>query len=43
MKDFYVYMPASGRNGTLCTGMTNNRLRRVSGHREEITKGFTTG
>ncbi len=43
MKDVHADMPASGRNGTIDTGMTNNRLRRVSGHREEIIKDFTTG
>ena len=42
MKDFYVYMLASGRNGTIYTGVTNDILRRVSEHREEVSKGFTS-
>ncbi|GMV62011.1 MAG: hypothetical protein AMXMBFR74_11800 [Parvibaculum sp.] len=42
MKDFYVYMLASGRNGTIYTGVTSDILRRISEHREEISKGFTS-
>ena len=42
MKDYYVYILASGRNGTLYTGVTNDVQRRVSEHREEIGKGFTS-
>ena len=41
MKGFYVYMLASTRNGTIYTGVTSDILRRVSEHREEISKGFT--
>jgi len=37
-----VYILASGFHGTLFTGVTSNLLGRVSQHREEITKGFTT-
>jgi putative endonuclease len=42
MKDYYVYILASGRNGTLYIGVTNDIQRRVSEHREEIDKGFTS-
>ena len=42
MKDFYVYMLASGRNGTIYTGVTSDILRRVSEHREATSKGFTS-
>lgn len=42
MKDYYVYILASGRNGTLYTGVTNDIQRRGSEHREEIDKGFTS-
>lgn len=42
MRDFYVYILASKRNGTLYTGVTSNIVRRVSEHREEAIKGFTS-
>ena len=42
MRDYFVYLPASGKNGTLYTGVTNDVLRRVSEHREEVIKGFTS-
>jgi putative endonuclease len=38
---YFVYILASGRNGTLYIGVTNNLARRVWEHREEITDGFT--
>jgi putative endonuclease len=38
---FYVYILASDRNGTLYTGVTNNLLRRIYEHREELISGFT--
>ncbi|WP_407949412.1 GIY-YIG nuclease family protein [Parvibaculum sp.] len=42
MKDYYVYILASGRNGTLYIGVTNDIQRRISEHREETGKGFTS-
>ena len=39
---FYVYILASGRNGTLYIGSTDSLVRRVSEHREELTPGFTS-
>ena len=36
-----VYMPASGRNGTLYIGVTSDLLTRVTQHREGIHDGFT--
>jgi len=37
----FVYIMASGRNGTLYTGVTTNLTRRVWEHREGIVPGFT--
>jgi putative endonuclease len=37
-----VYILASGRNGTLYTGVTSNLPRRVFEHREGLTPGFAS-
>ena len=36
-----VYMVASGRNGTIYTGVTGNLPRRVFEHREGLIAGFS--
>ena len=41
MKQYYVYIMASKRNGTLYIGTTNNLLRRVQEHKEDMHEGFT--
>lgn len=41
MKDYYIYMMASKRNGTLYTGITNNLIRRTYEHRNGLVDGFT--
>jgi len=40
-KNFYVYILASRRNGTLYTGTTNNLRRRVSERKHGIVDRFT--
>ena len=37
-----VYILASGRNGTLYTGVTSNLVGRVWQHRNEVVHGFTS-
>jgi putative endonuclease len=39
--DYYVYMLASRRNGTLYVGVTNDLIRRVHEHKEGLADGFT--
>ncbi len=41
MRDYYVYIPASGRNGTLYVGVTNDLVRRLHEHRTGHSDGFT--
>ena len=40
-KPGYVYTLASGYNGTLYIGVTNDLLRRAWEHRHGVTEGFT--
>ncbi len=41
MSTYAVYILASKRNGTLYTGVTNNLLRRIWEHKNNIVEGFT--
>jgi putative endonuclease len=40
-KQFYVYILASKRNGTLYTGVTSNILQRIWQHKHKMLEGFT--
>ena len=41
MKEYYVYILASKRNGTIYIGVTNNLKKRIYEHREGLIGGFT--
>jgi putative endonuclease len=41
MTDYFVYILASGRNGTLYVGVTNDLGRRLGDHKEKRVPGFT--
>jgi putative endonuclease len=40
-KQGFVYIMASGRNGTLYTGVTSDLPKRAWEHREGVVEGFT--
>jgi len=40
-KQFYVYLLASKRNGTLYLGVTSNLVQRVWQHKNKLVEGFT--
>ena len=42
MKEYYVYILASKRNGTIYIGLTSNLLKRVEQHKKGSVPGFTS-
>ena len=42
MQQYFVYILASHRNGTLYTGITNNLARRIDEHRVKSYSSFTS-
>ena len=39
---YYIYILASQKNGTLYIGVTNDLERRVLEHKEKVNEGFTS-
>ena len=41
MKQYYLYILASKKNGTLYIGVTGDLIKRISEHKQNIIDGFT--
>jgi putative endonuclease len=42
MRQFYIYILSSQKNGTLYVGVTSDIIKRVYEHKAKLRKGFTT-
>jgi putative endonuclease len=40
-RQFYVYILASKRNGTLYAGVTSDLVKRTWEHKQDLAEGFT--
>lgn len=40
-KNYYTYILASGKNGTLYIGITSDLIKRAWEHKEKLVEGFT--
>ena len=40
-KNYYIYILASDRNGTIYTGVTNNLEQRIHQHKNNFNEGFS--
>lgn len=40
-KEFYVYILASKKNGTIYIGMSSNLIQRIYQHKNKLADGFT--
>jgi putative endonuclease len=41
MKQYYIYILASRKNGTLYVGVTSDLLKRIYAHKHNLIDGFT--
>jgi putative endonuclease len=41
-KQYYVYILASRKNGTLYIGITSDLIRRIWEHKNKVVEGFTS-
>jgi len=41
MKQYYIYILASRKNGTLYVGVTSDLLKRIYAHKQNLIDGFT--
>ena len=41
MKNYYIYLLANKKNGTLYTGSTSDLVKRIWEHKNKVIKGFT--